>query len=52
MAARQRTASAPNFSSRSVGTTTLPLDFDIFLRSGSRMKPETSACDHGAASCS
>ena len=49
IAARQRTASAPYFSRTSVGTTTLPLDFDIFLRSGSRMKPEIRACDHGAA---
>ena len=38
-AARQRTASAPYLSRTSVGTTTLPLDFDIFLRSGSRIQP-------------
>ena len=49
MAARQRTASAPYLSRTSVGTTTLPLDFDIFLRSGSTMKPEITACDHGTA---
>ena len=48
MAARQRTASAPYLSRTSVGTTTLPLDFDIFLRSGSTMNPEITACDHGA----
>jgi hypothetical protein len=30
MAARQRTASAPYFSRMSVGTTTLPFDYDIF----------------------
>ena len=47
MAARQRTASAPYWSSTSVGTKALPLDFDIFLRSGSTMKPEIIACDHG-----
>lgn len=47
MAARQRTASAPKRSRISVGTTTLPLDFDIFLRSGSRIQPESIACDHG-----
>ena len=47
IAARQRTASAPYLSRISVGTTALPLDFDIFLRSGSRMKPEISACDQG-----
>ena len=49
MAARQRTASAPYLSRISVGTTTLPFDFDIFLRSGSRMNPETRAWLHGAA---
>ncbi len=48
MAARQRTASAPYLSRMSLGTTTLPLDFDIFLRSGSTMKPEIIACDQGA----
>lgn len=47
MAARQRTASAPNLSRISLGTTTLPLDLDIFLRSGSTTKPEIRACDHG-----
>ena len=52
MAARQRTASAPYFSRTSVGTTALPLDFDIFLRSGSMMKPEIRACDQGATWCS
>ena len=29
------------------GTNALPLDFDIFLRSGSTMKPEIIACVHG-----
>src|SRR5215218_3811569 len=47
IAARQRTASAPYLSRMSVGTTTLPLDFDIFLRSGSTTKPEIAACDQG-----
>ena len=51
-AARQRTASAPYFSRISVGTTTLPLDFDIFLRSGSTMKPEIIAVRQGAECCS
>ncbi len=32
--------------------TTLPFDFDIFLRSGSTMKPEMLACFHGATSAS
>ena len=32
----------------SAGVTTLPFDFDIFLRSGSTMKPEIAASDHGA----
>ena len=31
----------------SVGTTTLPRDFDIFLRSGSRIQPDSIACVHG-----
>ena len=48
IAARQRTASAPYLSSTSEGTTTLPLDFDIFFRSGSTMKPEIIACRQGA----
>jgi hypothetical protein len=47
IAARQRTASAPNLSRICEGTTALPLDLLIFLRSGSTMKPEISACDHG-----
>jgi hypothetical protein len=29
------------------GVTTLPFDFDIFLRSGSTMKPEIDAFFHG-----
>ena len=48
IAARQRTASAPYFSRISVGTTTLPLDFDIFLRSGSVTKPDTVARAQGS----
>src|SRR3712207_5587399 len=32
--------------------TTLPLDFDIFLRSGSTTKPEMVACVHGDVPCS
>ncbi len=32
--------------------TTLPLDFDIFLRSGSSTQPEIAACFHGSESCS
>ena len=47
MAARQRTASGPNLSRISLGTTTLPLDLDIFLRSGSTTKPEIVAWVHG-----
>src|SRR3954453_22330610 len=40
IAARQRTASEPYLFRISDGTTALPLDFDIFLRSGSTTKPE------------
>ena len=32
--------------------TTLPLDFDIFLRSGSRIQPESAALRHGSEPCS
>ena len=42
-----RTASAPCSRSRSMGVTALPLDLDIFLRSGSRIQPEIAACCHG-----
>src|SRR5699024_5079461 len=52
MAARQRTASEPNLSRMSVGTTTLPLDLLIFLRSGSTTNPEMVARFHGSESCS
>ncbi len=38
-AAQYRTASEPCSSSRPIGVTTLPLDLDIFLRSGSRIQP-------------
>ena len=48
IAARQRTASAPNFARISSGTIALPLDLAIFLRSGSTMNPEIIAVDHGA----
>ncbi len=34
------------------GVTTLPFDFDIFLRSGSTMKPEMPAFCHGTLPCS
>src|SRR4029079_5218515 len=40
----------PYFSIHSNGTTTLPLDLDIFLRSGSRTQPEIAACFHGSES--
>ena len=46
-AAQYRTASEPCSSSRPIGVTTLPLDFDIFLRSGSRIQPLMAACFHG-----
>ena len=48
MAARQRTASEPKRSRMSEGTTTLPLDLDIFLRSGSVTKPEMVVRRHGS----
>ena len=32
--------------------TTLPFDFDIFLRSGSRIHPDSAAFFHGAMLCS
>ena len=35
-----------------MGVTTLPFDFDIFLRSGSRTQPEMAASDHGRQPCS
>jgi hypothetical protein len=47
-AARHRTASVPYLARMSSGTTALPLDLENFFRSGSRMKPEIIACDHGA----
>ena len=43
-----RTASDPCCCRMSAGVTTLPFDFDIFLRSGSTMKPEIAASVHGA----
>ena len=51
-AAQYRTASEPCSSSRPIGVTTLPLDFDIFLRSGSRIQPLIAAVDHGSEPCS
>ena len=51
LAAQYRTASAPNFSSIGRGVTTLPLDLDIFLRSGSSTHPEMATLVHGSASC-
>ena len=48
IAARHRTASEPYLSRMSVGTTTLPLDLLIFLRSGSTTKPEMVARFHGS----
>jgi hypothetical protein len=38
------------FSSRLMGVTTLPLLFDIFLRSGSRIQPEIATCFQGMLS--
>ena len=35
-----------------MGVTTLPFDFDIFLRSGSVTNPEIAAWNHGRLSCS
>ena len=35
-----------------MGVTTLPFDFDIFLRSGSRTQPEMAASAHGRQPCS
>jgi len=42
LAAQYRAASAVYFSINGRGVITLPLLFDIFLRSGSRIQPETS----------
>ena len=47
LAAQYRTPSAPWLSSSGNGVTTLPRDFDIFLRSGSRTHPEIAASVHG-----
>ena len=51
-AAQYRMASDPCSSRRASGVTTLPFDFDIFLRSGSVTKPEIAACAHGSEPCS
>src|SRR5260370_23536498 len=45
--AQYRMASDPCSSSISTGVTTLPLDLDIFLRSGSRIHPLMLAWAHG-----
>src|SRR5581483_2822055 len=47
LAAQYRTESDPYCSSRPRGVTTLPLDFDIFLRSGSRIHPDSAALYQG-----
>ena len=52
LAAQYRTPSAPWVSSRGSGVTTLPRDFDIFLRSGSRTHPEMAASVQGRQPCS
>ena len=52
LAAQYRTASEPCWSRRSSGVTTLPLDLDIFLRSGSRIHPLRAQWPHGAVSAS
>ncbi|ARX87728.1 hypothetical protein SMD44_07210 [Streptomyces alboflavus] len=51
LAAQCRTASEPCVRSRSSGVTALPFDFDIFLRSGSRIHPEIAVCRQGSVSC-
>ena len=48
-AAQYRTASEPFCVSRPIGVTTLPLDLDIFLRSGSRIHPDSTVVCHGSA---
>jgi hypothetical protein len=48
LAAQYLMASVPYSRSRSAGVTTLPADFDIFFRSGSRIQPEMAACRHGS----
>ena len=52
LAAQYRTASAPCCSIDGIGVTTLPFDFDIFLRSGSRIQPEIATLAHGSTPCS
>ncbi len=47
LAAQYRTPSAPWVSSSGSGVTTLPRDFDIFLRSGSSTQPEIAASVQG-----
>src|SRR5579863_380614 len=48
LADQYRTPSLVYFSSSDMGVTTLPLLFDIFLRSGSRTQPETRTCRQGS----
>jgi hypothetical protein len=43
-------ASEPCSSRSAIGVTTLPFDFDIFLRSGSSTQPEIAAFFHGRRS--
>ena len=50
LAAQYRTPSDPCSSSSAIGVTTLPFDFDIFLRSGSSTKPEIAAFATAATS--
>lgn len=52
LADQYRTASEPCCSSSAIGVTTFPLDFDIFLRSGSRIQPDSSAVRQGSSPCS
>src|SRR5207247_3677327 len=47
-AAQYRTPSDPCSSSSAIGVTTLPFDFDIFLRSGSSTQPEMAAFVQGS----
>src|SRR5665647_3831421 len=44
-------ASAPYWTTTSSGVSALPLDLDIFLRSGSRIQPLMAACFHGIELC-
>jgi hypothetical protein len=46
----QRSASAPKRSSTENGSTTLPLDFDIFWPSSSRIRPRQTTLRYGDSS--